>query len=138
MAEHKELVQLLEREEEFLERIQQSRQINFDLLSEYKETLTAQYLLRGAMGLLGAFLVHLIIGASSRWNMLNAYATSYYKVALSPRSCSTRRTSSSARTPTPPRSRSSAWAWACGRASGSTRRWARWPPAGSRWPRRGA
>jgi hypothetical protein len=37
-------------------------------------------MLRGAMGLLGAFIVHLIIGASSRWNMLNSYATSYYKV----------------------------------------------------------
>lgn len=82
MAEHKELVQLLESEEAYLERIQQSRQINFDLLSEYKETLTAQYLLRGVMGLLGAFIVHLIIGASSRWNMLNSYATSYYKVTL--------------------------------------------------------
>jgi len=80
VAEHKELVLLLDREEEYLWRIQQSRQINFDLLSEYKETLTLQYLLRGAMGLLGAFIVHLIIGASSRWNMLNIYATSYYKV----------------------------------------------------------
>lgn len=36
------------------------------------------------MGLLGAFCIHLIIGASSRWNMLNAYATSYYKVLNSP------------------------------------------------------
>lgn len=71
---------MLDDEEKYLERIQHSRQINFDLLSEYKETLTAQYLLRGVMGLLGAFIVHLIIGASSRWNMLNAYATSYYKV----------------------------------------------------------
>lgn len=82
--EHKELIGLLDREEAYLERIQESKQINFELLSEYKETLTAQYLLRGVMGLLGGFLVHLIIGASARWNMLNAYATSYYKLLNAP------------------------------------------------------
>jgi hypothetical protein len=36
------------------------------------------------MGLLGAFCVHLMIGASARWNMLNAYATSYYKITSNP------------------------------------------------------
>lgn len=36
------------------------------------------------MGLVGAFLLHLIIGASNRWNMLNIYATSHYKLVDDP------------------------------------------------------
>jgi len=36
------------------------------------------------MALAGAFMVHVIIGASSRWNFLNVYATSFYKVTVNP------------------------------------------------------
>lgn len=36
------------------------------------------------MGLCGAFLVHLVIGASSRWNLVNVYITSFYKITNNP------------------------------------------------------
>ena len=36
------------------------------------------------MALFGSFLIHLCIGASYRWNMLNIYVTSYYKVLDDP------------------------------------------------------
>lgn len=36
------------------------------------------------MALSAAFIVHTIIGASSRWNFLNVYATSYYKITQNP------------------------------------------------------
>lgn len=49
------------------------------------ETFSWQYQLRGFMGLVGAFIIHLIIGASNRWNMLNIYATSYYKIMDDPK-----------------------------------------------------
>jgi hypothetical protein len=39
---------------------------------------------RGIFGILGAFLFHLIIGATNRWNMLNLYVTSYYKIINNP------------------------------------------------------
>jgi hypothetical protein len=82
------------------------------------------------MGLLGAFIVHLIIGASSRWNMLNAYATSYYKVSPLPLRSSTRPTSSSAKTHTPHPYPFFVWDWACELGSDWTRPLGRWPPAG--------
>ncbi len=36
------------------------------------------------MLLTGSFIIHLIIGASSRWNMLNPYITSFYKITNQP------------------------------------------------------
>lgn len=84
VQEHRELIGLLDDEEGYLRRIRESKQVNLGLLGEYMETLTWQYLLRGVMALAGAFLVHVVIGASSRWNFLNVYVTSYYKILENP------------------------------------------------------
>ena len=67
-----------------MERIHESTQINQELLADYMETLTWQYMVRGFVGLAGAFLIHVVIGSSNRWNMLNVYATSYYKIMENP------------------------------------------------------
>ena len=40
--------------------------------------------MRGLLGILGAFCLHLLIGAISRWPMINAYATSYFKMINDP------------------------------------------------------
>lgn len=36
------------------------------------------------MALIGSFIIHLIIGASYRWNMVNPYITSYFKITSEP------------------------------------------------------
>ena len=67
-----------------MEKICKSKQINQVLLANYMETLTWQYMVRGFIGLVGAFIIHMVIGSSNRWNMLNVYATSYYKIMENP------------------------------------------------------
>jgi hypothetical protein len=42
------------------------------------------FLLRGFAGLLGAFILHLIIGAMARWGLINPYVTSYFKITSDP------------------------------------------------------
>lgn len=42
------------------------------------------YLIRGWFGILGAFCLHLLIGAIYRWPMINVYATSFYKITNDP------------------------------------------------------
>ena len=77
-------MELLSDEEQFIKRAQSSKQINQEQFADYLDSLSWKYLLRGAMILLGSFIIHLIIGASSRWNMLNIYITSFYKVTRQP------------------------------------------------------
>ena len=43
-----------------------------------------KFLLRGLFGILGAFLIHILIGAIYRWPMINPYVTSYYKITNDP------------------------------------------------------
>jgi hypothetical protein len=41
-------------------------------------------MLRGIIGLLGALTLHLLIGATGRWAIVNPYITSYYKITADP------------------------------------------------------
>jgi hypothetical protein len=41
-------------------------------------------LLRGFIGLFGAFLCHVLIGAINRWSLINPYITSFYKITTDP------------------------------------------------------
>lgn len=61
-----------------------SKQIDQLELEEYLESLSLKYSVIGAMALLGSFIIDLIIGASYRWNMVNIYITSYYKITTQP------------------------------------------------------
>lgn len=40
--------------------------------------------MRGLLGLLGAFLLHVLIGAINRWGMINSYVTSFFKLTADP------------------------------------------------------
>ena len=42
------------------------------------------HFIRGFCGVLGAFILHLLIGAIYRWPMINLYVTSYYKITNDP------------------------------------------------------
>lgn len=41
-------------------------------------------MIRGVAGLIGAFIIHLIIGAMARWGLINLYVSSYYKITSDP------------------------------------------------------
>lgn len=85
MDEHRLLLELLEEDEQkYLERVRQSKQIDQTMLEEYLESQSLKHHAVGIMALLGAFIIDLIIGASYRWNMINIYITSYYKVTVEP------------------------------------------------------
>ena len=43
-----------------------------------------KHFIRGMMLLLGSFIIHLMVGASNRWNMVNPYVTSFYKITEQP------------------------------------------------------
>ena len=42
------------------------------------------YYLRDVLGVLGAFFLHILIGAIYRWSMINSYITSFYKITDNP------------------------------------------------------
>lgn len=51
---------------------------------EYQRESRLKFYGRGVLGVLGAFMLHLLIGAIYRWAMVNAYISSYYKITNDP------------------------------------------------------
>ena len=51
---------------------------------EYERESRVVFYGRGFMGVAGAFMLHLLIGAIYRWAMINGYITSFYKITNDP------------------------------------------------------
>lgn len=61
-----------------------STQIDQLEFEHYLESLSFPFHLRGVLALVGGFIINLVIGSSYRWNMINPYITSYYKITTQP------------------------------------------------------
>ncbi len=82
-TETKKILEKYRQHWDILQRIEQHQEYSlpYDLVEESIEAESdTLYLLRGALAILGSFLMHLLIGSINRWPIISPFIASYYKM----------------------------------------------------------